>query len=230
MLKIFVLIFILVNEVTSKRPVPSMDGSAQIDLKITTNNTKTIVKSIKPDVNDLDPNDYNRKAKFKKVEVKSIEPSVDLLEKNIQIQHLSTQKVLAYHEIEPRVDDLEKLININISIQQAKSSSRQIYGEQFHDQIIGFHGALLSISNLNSSRPADLDDYVKWIELEKNLSKLNRFKKLHEEIYKFEKKLETRRDDSEDLIVIDKKKLSKKLELTIQQIENNERKFKRSDL
>lgn len=113
-----------------------------------------------------------------------------------------------------------------------------MYGEKFHDLIIGFHGSVLNQSNLNDSKPADLDDYARWIELEKNLSKLSRFKKLHEEITNFESvNLNRERYDvseEDERIVVEAKlkdhKLSKKLELTIQQIEHSERKKKRSDL
>ena len=233
MLKIVVLIFILVNEAMSRSQVAKVDESAhkEINLKLTTNNAITKAKPIKPDIIDLDPNDFNKKAKFKRIELKHIDPSIDLIEKRIHIQTLPTVNTsIARHDIEPRVVDLENMLSINISTKSVQVPIDQLFGEQFHDQIIGFHGAVLNVSNFNSSKPADLDDYAKWIELEKNLSKLNRFKKLHEEISDFEKKLETRHDDSEDLIVIDRRKLSKKLELAIKQIENNERKLKRSDL
>jgi hypothetical protein len=175
-------------------------------------------------------------------QIKGMEPSINLLEKQIQVNKSMTNITNKHerHEIEPRAEDLDQLIKINkkkVTSQNETNIKKNAenYGEYMHDQVIGFHGANLSnnknLMNLNDSKPADLDDYSKWIELEKNLSKLNRFKRLHQEISNLEKNI----DYKEDRLVVDnrkqnKKKLSAKLEMTIQQIEHGERKLKRFDL
>lgn len=231
MFKIHFLILALFATFTIAKRVPTIDSSAhnEINLKITTENTKTSHNAFKPDLFELDPNDY-KKTKNIKQEIGILEPSAHLLEKIIEINKTSQIDVNQTHKFEPNVEKLEDLISVHVNTSTAPVAA-QSYGEYFHDQIIGFHGAILNLTNWNVTKTADLDDYAKWIELEKNLSKLNRFKKLHEEISDFENiQLSVRNDEDDRIVVVKDKKLSKKLELTIQQIEHNERKHKRFDL
>ena len=85
MFKIYFLILAFATVITAKR-VPTIDSSAhnEINLKITTDNTKTSHNAFKPDLFELDPNDY-KKTKNIKQEIGILEPSAHLLEKIIEI-------------------------------------------------------------------------------------------------------------------------------------------------
>lgn len=108
----------------------------------------------------------------------------------------------------PSDDQLEKLIEItNGSLNEAPRINRTDILPSYE----GFHGVLMHgdetfLSNnetLTSRKPADLDDFRKWMEKQVNVSKLERFKRLDDEFESLNKKMEDhdefkRRDEDKD--------------------------------
>ena len=157
-------------------------------------------------------------------------------------------------QLEPSLTYLEKQIAIPVS-DSNKTTVREpliilpgyegFHGVMNHDDEGYQHGAHEADERAkNKAKSADLDDYKAWLDNQQKVSKLVRFKKLHEEFSQLSKRRHTYRHRDDDRFLIDPSSLNEenvvalnlnslvrmeeKLVLTIKKLEEEERKRKKA--
>jgi hypothetical protein len=198
-------------------------------------------------------------------EKEKIEPSVGRLEADMMLNnpkfrhYAKLNGKMDIKKAEPALSHLQEAIRVNITEDESAKNKQHQDNKVILPGYESFHGVMVHYDEAfqnsgkdmhvnggsSSMKPADLEDYKTWLDQENKVSKLLRFRKLHEEFARLSKKLNNQKinihyDDDDDLLSNDnlKKenlesfnannllKLEEKLLQTIKKLEEEETKKK----
>lgn len=159
----------------------------------------------------------------------NMEPQVDGRLPYDRFKYGRVMRAEKLKHVEPSFDQLEKMIEIkNGSLNEAPRVNRS----DTLPSLDGFHGVLMLddesalVNDSTRVKPADLDDFKKWMTDQASENRLDRFKRLNDEFETLNRKMEDHdvqradRDADEDA----RGKPSEKLKRAIREIEMADRK------
>lgn len=159
----------------------------------------------------------------------NMEPQVDGRLPYDRFKYGRVMRAEKLKHVEPSFDQLEKMIEIkNGSLNEAPEIRRN----DTLPSLDGFHGVLMFdnesalVNDSSRIKPADLDDFKKWMTNQASESRLDRFKRLNDEFETLNRKMEDHdvqradRDADEEA----RGKPSEKLKRAIREIEMADRK------
>ncbi|CAF0755101.1 unnamed protein product [Brachionus calyciflorus] len=224
------------------KQIPNISGPSNSYLeneikiqKMIKSNKLNIFNFSEPSLNKLEKliqikskNNYAYKNKAVKME-----PSISLIENEFERndplfkRKLTSTNGFNLSEIGPLFGDLAKVIKIPFE-NKFESKRLKVFlpgYESFHGEIAHnnqFYQHNKSSSDfLTQGKGADINDFKKWIEKESKVSRLERFKQLHEEFSKLGNQ-KVHEHDFEDLHMTPNTRHIAKLEIAIKQIELEE--------
>lgn len=174
---------------------------------------------------------------FKRQNISNMEPSLGQLEEKLVhgisgFNHNKNKPTGKMHltSLEPSVDFLEAQLKVEHDTKLDKNETKIFLPgyEGFHGIIEHDNEAFQHDGNksdhLSSVKPADIDDFKNWLENQSKVSKIGRFKRLHEEFSNLNRRMDDHDFGPEsDKSKVDEKDPGVKLEKAIRELEEAEK-------